>query len=368
MRLVNRFALCLTAGLCSLGLPPAARAQVQQTSGFEVNRYQPTPAGEGAFWVEHPWYSKTRRLAAGLTLNYAHSPLGSGVITADGTFVTGNPVISDLLTGHFDFAISFANRVNVNVSLPVTFLSSGTDEAIGGVLPPRAGLNDPRFGAMVRVFGEPDESPLSVNLGLQIWAPLQGLGGEGAYTRTDAGVRVLPKVVLAGYGHSVRWSLSGGFLYRGEATLSPEGDIGNTAGSEIQFGVSVQYADKEKGIAVGPEAVLATLVAPNHAFEVNYTSLELLMGAHPDAERKGCPAGDRDRDGTYDPDDNCPDLDAGLKPDPQRPGCPATDRDDDSVVEQPAAVKKSVGAPVKAKAPLAKPQPAAAAKPRPPTP
>ena len=68
---------CLSAG--------AARAQ--QQPGFQLNRYEPTTAGEWSFLVDHPWYSSTRRAAFGVTLNYARNPLVFGLRTGDGSFL-----------------------------------------------------------------------------------------------------------------------------------------------------------------------------------------------------------------------------------------------------------------------------------------
>ncbi|HNO67637.1 MAG TPA: hypothetical protein PKI49_03945, partial [Pseudomonadota bacterium] len=58
--------------LASLWSSPSAHAQ-DVKAGFQVNRYEPTAAGEWSFWVDHPWYSSTRYFAAGITLNYAHN-------------------------------------------------------------------------------------------------------------------------------------------------------------------------------------------------------------------------------------------------------------------------------------------------------
>lgn len=396
MRFVNVAAVLLATGLLSI-CPRALRAQSAPQVGFELNRYHPTNAGEWSFLVDHPWYSSTRRFSLGLTLNYANNPLNIATVSADGLTQKSTAAINHLLTGNLDFAISFADRVTLNASLPATLLSLGPEDPVAGVIPPPAGVNDPRLGAMVRVYGQPDASPVSVNLGVQLWAPLQSVGGDGALYRNDAGVRVLPKLVLAGYGHHVRWSFVGAFLYRGEAQLLPGDFGGNTAGSELQLGASVQYADKEQGIAVGLEALMATLVVPNHAFEPQSTSLEVLMGAHyniinqvqlgvagglgmfgqvgkpdgrfllrlayapikvppkdrdrdgvidpedacsdqagvrtGDPRTNGCPP-DRDQDGVADADDQCPETAMGPDPDPARSGCPLLDRDRDEVMDK----------------------------------
>jgi outer membrane protein OmpA-like peptidoglycan-associated protein len=258
------------------------------------------------------------------------------------------------------------------------------------------GVGDPRIGLLVRIFGQPDASPFSLSLGGQVWVPLRKFTDSLAPTSSDQDVRVLPKLVLGGYGHHVRWSFTGAFLYRPEARLGTLGPEGSTAGSELQFGAAISYADKERRFAIGPEAMMATMLIPNNAFKPDATSLEVLLGAHynvanqvqlglgggigllrqpgtPDfrmllrvayapirkggADRdrdgiadsedacpddpgvrtgnprtNGCPP-DRDGDGIFDSEDQCPDTPQGLHPDPQKRGCPASDRDGDGVLD-----------------------------------
>ena len=53
-----RQSIVLGAALMALSLTASpARAQ---NLGFQVNRYEPTTAGEWSFLVDHPWYSSTR--------------------------------------------------------------------------------------------------------------------------------------------------------------------------------------------------------------------------------------------------------------------------------------------------------------------
>ena len=68
-------------------------------------------------------------------------------------------------------------------------------------------------------------------------------------------------------------------------------------------------------------------------------------GDHPDPARPGCPAGDRDGDGVHDPEDRCPDEPKGAYPDPARPGCPLSDRDHDTVPDAVDACPDQPGAP-----------------------
>ncbi len=59
-----------------------------QSVGYQLNRYEPTPAGDPFVAVEYPWYSSTRWFAGGLTLDYAHNLLGAQHRDPAGNIVT----------------------------------------------------------------------------------------------------------------------------------------------------------------------------------------------------------------------------------------------------------------------------------------
>ena len=69
-RLAGALAVCLLSG----GI-----AHAQPAVGYQLNRYEPTPAGDPFSIVEYPWYASTRFLAAGLTFDYARNLLVSDV-------------------------------------------------------------------------------------------------------------------------------------------------------------------------------------------------------------------------------------------------------------------------------------------------
>jgi outer membrane protein OmpA-like peptidoglycan-associated protein len=355
----------LLVGLLGQDLP-AADAQNQ---GFQLNRYEPTPAGEWSFLIDHPWFSSTRYFAGGVTLNYAHDPLFLGRVNDDGSFSPQAPIIEHQLLGHLDLAGSFLDRVTLAFSLPVVFYEAGMPSL--GITPVSgAAVSDPRFSLMVRIWGQPDRTPFSVSLGGHLWVPLRQLDGSLPQHISDSAVRGLPKLVLGGLGarQHLRWSFTFGVLIRPEAVLgrAPNPD-GTSAGTAVQFGGLVQYADRKRRFAVGPEALLSTIVTSDHAFIKDYTSLELLLGAHYNLggyvqlglagglgllREPGTPDGrflfrvayaplakprsaDRDKDGYLDPNDVCPDVPAGPSPDPtpSRQGCPSADRDQDGVFD-----------------------------------
>ena len=134
---------------------------------------------------------------------------------------------------------------------------------------------------MVRLFGQPDRSAISLSIGGYVWVPLRKFDSSLPLQSSDSDVRVLPKLALGGLGHRVRWSVTAGFLYRPDATLGnfmiPDG---STTGSSVEFGAAVSYADTVHRFAIGPEALLSSVVVNGNAFKRDFTSLEVLLGAH----------------------------------------------------------------------------------------
>ena len=120
--LLQRSILAFLALALSWGAAARAQAQSQPNVGYQLNRYEPTAAGEWSFAVEHPWYSSTRYFAVGLTLNYAHKPLVLGYKDSSG-YTETQSLVSNQLIGHLDVAGSFLDRVLVTGSLPVVMLS-----------------------------------------------------------------------------------------------------------------------------------------------------------------------------------------------------------------------------------------------------
>ncbi len=340
-----------------------------QNRGFTINRYEPTPAGEWSFMVDHPWYSSTRFLAAGLTLNYAHDPLVYGLASPSGDdFDTLRSVIEHQLLVHADVALSFADRLTVSASLPAVLLEEGENADGTGPLA-GAALGDPRLGAMVRLYNHPDRDAFSLSAGALLWIPLDQGKNVG-----DSGVRFMPKLVAAGFKNHIWWSAVGAFQYRPEATIGDRAPYpGNTAGSELSVGAAIYYADLDKRFAVGPEATVATVLNDGHFFEQRFTSFEALLGGHyniarmfnlgaavgtgvsrqpgtpdlrvlvrfafaPMQEKKAPPPApppsDRDKDGVIDVDDKCPDEHKGDRPDPDQLGCPERDTDGDGYYDR----------------------------------
>lgn len=356
------FSLCArAAALAALLLTTPALAQNQ---GFQLNRYEPTAAGEFSFAVDHPWYSSTRYFAGGITLNYAHSPLVLGQQLRDGSFVRTDPLIAHQINGHVDLAGSFLDRVTLSLSLPIVLYESGT--AQDGITPLEGvSVSDPRLGVMVRLWGQPDRSAFSISVGGLLWIPLRKFTDSLPQQESDQEVRGLPKIVLAGLGSRIRWSFTAGVLIRPDAVLgTPTVPDGSSTGTSVQFGALIQYADVQRRFAVGPEALLNSVVTGGHAFQPDYTSLELLLGVHYNAAKQvqlglaggvgllrepGTPDGrfllrvayapirgprveslrDEDKDGIPDREDACPTQSGVPTKDLRTNGCPQLSSDED---------------------------------------
>lgn len=382
MRLAIRSSI-LSAVLGTLVLGGPAAAQDMPNQGFQLNRYEPTAAGEWSFAVDHPWYSSLRYFAAGVTLNYAHKPLVIGSLSSDGSFSEQRGLVDHQFIAHVDLAGSFLDRVLITASLPLVLANVG--EAGSG-----AGVGDPRLGAMVRVHGQPYQSVFSASVGLNVWIPLRAISESIPPTYSDKDVRVLPKVALGGVWNKLLWSGTVGFMYRPEATtVLPSGVSGDPgrAASELQFGLAASYYDQERRFAVGPELLIATAALGRDSFSRFGTSVEAMIAGHyniaklvqvglalgtgfvrqpgtpdfrgllrvayapmgskePDRDgdgikdrvdacpdvrgvpsdnprTHGCPpVADRDLDGVPDNEDLCPDTHKGDSPDPARAGCP----------------------------------------------
>ena len=365
--------LLATALLLALATSRTASAQTAGR-GFQLNRYEPTAAGEWSLLVAHPYYSSTRYFAAGLTLNYAHNPLLFGLRFANGSFERGGAVIAHQLLGHLDIAGSVLDRLLFTLSMPMTFMETG--QAQHGVTPASGvAVGDPRLGLSVRLFGQPYRGAASLSLGADVWLPINTFADPPPFPAQtgESGVRVLPKLMAGGLWRSILWSVTAGFYYRPTASISNLAAANsNTMGSEIQLGAALAYANHELGLSVGPEVLVSSIVVSDstgaaRAFRTDSTGIDLLLGAHysivrqvqvslgggttflkipgaPDvrlllrlsyAPWPGPQQKDQDGDGIADVRDACPAQPGVHSSDPRKHGCPKPDDQDRDGVADP---------------------------------
>ena len=83
--------------------------------GFQIERYEPTFAGESTFGVERPWYSSERWFSADFVLDEGHNPAWIGVNRGG-----GHGAIDDQFVGHLNLAASFLDRFLFGISFQET--------------------------------------------------------------------------------------------------------------------------------------------------------------------------------------------------------------------------------------------------------
>jgi outer membrane protein OmpA-like peptidoglycan-associated protein len=339
----------------------AATPARAQSVGYQLDRFEPAPAGDLFFFVESPWYSSARLFAGGLTLGYAHDLLAAQRRDPNGLPIDTPSPIAHHMAGHLALAGSLFDRVGVSVNVPVILDQRGT--AFAGVGPSGTTAGDPRIGARVRLYGQPDAA-LSLSAAAYVWLPI----GSEAELAGDAGVRAMGRIVAGGiFREQLRWAVNASFLARATAVLSDDvAPAGNTVGSEVQLSTGLGYLALDRKLSVGPEAILSIGVADLPTAQKR-ASLEVLGSARytfgdrlqlgvgvggavagdpgpPDARVmfsiayapvparslraqiaqvvEPPPVADRDRDGILDGDDGCPDRAGSASADPIRHGCP----------------------------------------------
>jgi OOP family OmpA-OmpF porin len=360
----RRAALAALAMLFAALTPSAASGQ--SVSGFALNRYEPATVGDYFFANEYPWYSRTRRVAFGITADFARNPL---VVRAP---MTSPQVVTDnMLVLHAHGAVAFLDRAAITLSMPVSLLQTagpGSGNAMVGLSAYSAGPapGDPRLGARVRIFGQSDEDYVSLHVGGQLFLGFIPWSGDEHWV-TDEALRGRAYVTTAGRAGPMRYTLSLGYHFRrrtqlpravmdgdffvsaglalaaldGKLHVGPEfwanivpgsfgvNNVDATVNAEATLGIAYTIANVvDVGIAGGP-GLASSIGTPTFRglFRVSYTpfSAETAPSAPPDT----------DGDAVVDSDDQCPTESASPRPDATRPGCPLprVDTDEDGVFD-----------------------------------
>ncbi len=362
VRTRNQRYLPLLAALFAGALAPSAASA--QTAGWALNRFDPSPAGDTFFAAEHPWYGHNRDVSfrAGLTFDYARNPLVLRDSSTGQEVVT--PIVSDMLVGHLQAGIGISNRVNIHLSLPISFWQDGASASVGGLRAAgTAALGDPRLGVRVRLLGESDFDAFSLHVGAQLYLNAGLFGVEPNTNMTDDGFRGRINATAAGRAGSFRWSATLGAHLRQNTTSV----LDTTVGNDLFLSAGLGYVALDNRLTIGPELWASTVL--DNAFEGKHNNLEAILGVNyliADTMLVGLAAGpglsrgagtpewrglariayapseheervvevpDTDNDGVKDPDDVCPTTPQGAHPDPTRPGCPLNDTDGDGVFD-----------------------------------
>lgn len=349
----------------------AARAQDE---GFAVNRFEPAEAGSDWFASESLDFRGHVRPAIGLTGDYAHKPLV--LYDADGDEFA--PLVKSQLSLHLGASLILWERLRLGLSLPFVLTQSGDPGSVPGTAIEYSDdttLGDLRLGADVRLAGEYG-GPFSIALGVQAHLPT---GDRAAYSG-DGGVRITPRLLIAGDIAVLAYSLRAGVAYRAQ----DDGIAGVPTGTEATFGASLGL--RFGGLLLGPELYGTTVISDGDAaFKKATTPFELIFGVHykltdwifslgggpgltrglgaptfrllasiewaPGYEEKPeepvvmeepPPPPDKDGDRIFDARDACPNEAGELNDDPKKNGCPP-DTDGDGIYDAQDACKDVAG-------------------------
>lgn len=357
---------CSTALALLFATAAPAAASAQSVGGFALDRYEPSTTGDHFFANEYPWYSRTRRVAFGITADFARNPL---VVRAP---MSAPQVVTDnMLVLHAHGAVALFDRAAITLSMPFSLLQTagpGSGNPMLGLAAYTAGPapGDPRLGFRVRLFGQSNEDYVSLHVGGQLFMGFIPWSGDEHWV-TDEALRGRLYATSAGRVGPMRYSLSLGYHFRRRTELArgvmdgdffvsaglalaalddrlhvgPEfwanivpgsfgiNNVDATVNAEATLGIAYTIANVvEVGIAGGP-GLSNSLGTPTFRglFRIAYTpySAETAPASPPDS----------DGDAIVDSDDQCPTESAGPRPDPARPGCPAprVDSDEDGVFD-----------------------------------
>ena len=340
----------------------ALAQQEPATSGeFTVQRFDPAPGPRNYFTTRGVRTDGKMAWSAGLFVNYANQPFvvrsclsQTNCSDANAIQKQNVKVVENMVTGDVLGSFTPIPRLQLGLKVPVTFVKGQglTDQ---GTADPNGlsgtGLGDIELEGKYRLHGE-IRDPFVVGLGAFVTGPLGHATSKGNYigdTTPTAGLRAIFDGAKGPF--SVGGNLAG--VYRGNGRvgttkLGPEFRYGIGAGFKVSpvfrillddFG-STKFSSHngtnaneiDGGVQIMPlgSPILVNLGAGTGLIQgVGVPRVRAFVGFMYVQERR-----DRDNDGIYDNDDQCPteaeDRDGYQDSD----GCPDPDNDGDTILDK----------------------------------
>ena len=387
LRLKSTYALVLMILITGLLARPA-RAQQNL---FYLDRLQISGAPNDGFTVFRPKMYDETRYYAFAALGFSYNPLRRDTIANPDVASTIDDPVQDQLIAYVVIGTEIANRIGLNMALPVlTYASYGSN------FPPsllinadkKAALHDMRFDLRLRAY-ESDSRKLRLGVGAAVFAPIGN--GSGAFSGDDAttswlfgaGELDFGKFFIAGnlgphfrpirgtngstgvlsIGSEMRWSIGAYLPLRDDRVrLGLElfgstglGNISSNNASGTQNTFLTARNSPTEWLAQGrflldKKGHWATMVGAGTRITGGYGAPDVRLIASlgywftlaDKIPRSGAPryqmenvdekVSDRDGDGFPDDIDKCPDIKEDGKPPHPSDGCPAdADRDGDGI-------------------------------------
>jgi outer membrane protein OmpA-like peptidoglycan-associated protein len=267
----NKAAAAVIAGAAAAATVTPAHAQ-ETSTGFAINRYNPSERGSDWFVGESLDLRGHGRLAAGLILDWARKPL----VSYDENGEELAAIIENQLYGHVGLSVNLWERLRLAASFPVLLYQNGTPVEYGGIrYATREGaeVGDLRLGADLRLLGEYGDAA-TLAIGAQVTLPT---GTQDAYT-SDGNVRFLPRAALAGDLGIFAYSAQAGLDYRGLRVDYAQAPFG----TDMRFAATLGLRLADKALLLGPELWGSTVISDSGEglFEEDSTPFEGIFGAH----------------------------------------------------------------------------------------
>ena len=214
----SRFVVCALV-LCGLGwganfAPAQAQVQTGATTPtraapeFLLNRFTPATPGSDWFVLESLDFRGHLRPAVRLGFDWSQKPF----VLEDRSRESLGAVVERQVFLHLGLGLTLFERVRLAVDLPIAVDQDGTaSPRVGGVAYPDPGgatVGDVRVSLDVRLFGQYGQ-PFVLAVGAHLFIPTV----TEPYT-TDAIVRVMPRLMMAGQAGLFAYALDFAFLSR----------------------------------------------------------------------------------------------------------------------------------------------------------
>lgn len=250
MRLRNLGLAAATASVLLLSRTASAQAQgALYQGGFDLQQFQPSAAGDRFFGNPDAYVMGMGKLHVGVLANYALKPLKlrDRLTDQDKGFIT-----STQLYAHINASFALANRVLVNVDVPIAALQSGdsgglidTNKVEGGK------IGDVRGTLRFNLVGQ-FKDPIAVALQGDLWFPT----GDEKNLTGDQKMRGGPRLVIGGNAGGFIYTLNGGYLFRhrldlGTPEIGPALTFGAGIGAQVAGGKVQLSAETYGNMVVG---------------------------------------------------------------------------------------------------------------------
>ncbi|MBV69737.1 MAG: flagellar motor protein MotB [Myxococcales bacterium] len=351
-------AFVLGVGISVIGMTALAQAQPYN---LDIQNFRPAMDSRSLITVERSRPLGTLEPSIGLYTSYAWRPLKQTIGGRE------QVLVEHLVTGQFVLTLGFMNIFEIGGGLPITVLRADGDGRGDEPLLAGDGIGDAQAHVKVRIL---DSEQLPVGLGLASTFRFP-TGQDNAFVSDKPGVVIRPKLILDWhFGERVAMALNGGMVLRssrgldqpvietndaGDAISVPRNDV-IRLGNAVSYGLGLGWSitperldlivetygqvpiDSDANQAMPLESLigLKLYLLGNSFFTFGVSRGWLAQTGDPDA--RGFvgivfepTAGDRDRDGFKDDEDECPYRPEDVDGFEDRDGCPDEDNDMDRI-------------------------------------